>query len=240
MGTMSRALPTGKRRIRPRLLVTVALIPSLLAFGSMGGCAYFKDWRDLPRTHDEERTLYVVSHGWHTGIVLARTSLGAELGFIEHHLGASAYYEIGFGDKAYYQAERETFWITMKAALWPTPSTLHVVAVPTEPALYFPTSEVIALRVSERGERRLVATIAQAFATDAQGRREPTHPGLYGNSLFYDGVESFHLANLCNAWTARLLATAGVPTTTFLTLTAGSVMRQSRWAANKYHCCTPP
>ena len=42
--------------------------------------------------------------------------------------------------------------------------------------------------------------------------RRTLGPGLYGPSLFFRGVETFHAFNVCNHWVAALLAAAGVPT----------------------------
>jgi hypothetical protein len=101
----------------------------------MGGCAYFKEWEQLPRSRDDEQTIYVVSHGWHTGVVIARERLGAELAFVPQQLGDSAYYEFGWGDKDFYQTEGFPIGIALKAAFWPTAATMHVVAVPETPAV---------------------------------------------------------------------------------------------------------
>jgi uncharacterized protein (TIGR02117 family) len=203
----------------------------------MGGCAYFKDWQQLPVSKEDERTIYVVSHGWHTGIVIARSELGDALQFVPVQLGESRYYEFGWGDKAFYQAEKETIGIALKAAFWPTPSTMHVVAVPEAPAIQFPESETVELHVSQAGQRALVAAIAASFTRDANGQANNTRTGLYGHSLFFDANGNYYLTNTCNTWTARMLASAGVPTTEALTITAGSMMRQTKWAAAKYQCC---
>lgn len=218
-------------------LAWIAAVIAVLATLGMGGCAYFKEWQHLPTSKNDERTIYVVSHGWHTGIVIARDELGEELQFIPAQLGASAYYEFGWGDKAFYQAEKETIGIALKAAFWPTPSTMHVVAVPKAPAIEFPESETVELHVSQAGQHALIAAIAASFTKDANGHSSSTRKGLYGHSLFYDGNGSYYLTNTCNTWTARMLAHAGVPTTEALTITAGSMIRQTKWAAEKYRCC---
>jgi hypothetical protein len=96
----------------------------------------------------------------------------------------------------------------------------------------------VTLHVSTDGLQNLTTAIAASFAIDAQGKPTYTGSGLYGErSGFFDGVGRYHFFNTCNTWTARMLDTAGVPTTSVLTLSAGSVMRQSKRAAEKYRCC---
>jgi uncharacterized protein (TIGR02117 family) len=210
----------------------------LLGALSTGGCAYFKEWQHLPTSKSDEVTIYIVSHGWHTGIVVPRNQLGEHLAFIPQQMGEYAFYEFGWGEKDFYQAPENTIPLALQAALWIDDSTMHVAAVPMVPDRYFPSSETVTLQVSTDGLQNLVTAIAASFATDAHGKALYTGNGLYGErSAFFDGTGRYHFFNTCNTWTARMLGTAGVPTTTVLTLTAGSVLRQSKRAAEKYRCC---
>lgn len=222
-----------KRRYTFAAVVLLAFFTASLT----GGCAYFKDWEHLPATKTDERTIYVVSHDWHTGIVVARDDLGSALQFIPTHLGDAAYYEFGWGDKAFYQTEKPTIGIMAKAVFLPTPSTMHVVAVPEAPAIQFPESETVQLHLSQTGLTNLTSGLASSFAMDANAQPVVGPKGLYGHSLFFDATGSYYISNTCNTWTVRMLALAGVPTTEWLTLTAGSAARQARWAAEKYVCC---
>jgi uncharacterized protein (TIGR02117 family) len=222
---------------RFRWLAAVTVVGLAIAVLGLGGCAYFKDWEQLPATATEERAIFVVSHGWHTGVVVAREHLGPLLAFVPPQLGDAAFYEFGWGDKNFYQTEGFHFGVAAKAVLWPTPTTMHVVALKQRPELEFPLSTTVPLYISTAGESKLIAAIAASFAKNEQGESPSTRDGLYGHSRFFDANGKYHAFSTCNTWTARMLAQAGVPTTTVLTLTAGSVVRQSRWAANKYRCC---
>ena len=51
--------------------------------------------------------MYVINQGWHTGLILPYESLNEEP-FIEDTLGYSPYYEFGWGDSDFYQAEKIT------------------------------------------------------------------------------------------------------------------------------------
>ncbi|MDQ2695947.1 MAG: DUF2459 domain-containing protein [Pseudomonadota bacterium] len=189
------------------------------------GCADVKTWR-YAASQDEEAPVYVVSHGWHTGIVVANANLGTDLAFLRTFLGISPYYEIGWGDKAFYRTPKVTPGIALKAALWPTDSVLHVAALPAAPDQHFPRAETLKVPLSKTGHARLNAAISQSFRRGEGGGVAALGKGLYGHSLFFDSVGRFHIFNTCNTWTARMLDQAGVPVRTFLTLTAGSVMAQ--------------
>ena len=39
------------------------------------GCAGSHSWQALPDSSENERTIFVVSHGWHTGLILPYESL---------------------------------------------------------------------------------------------------------------------------------------------------------------------
>ena len=225
--------------MRPiRWLAFVGGLALLLGVLSTGGCAYFKEWRHVPTSKSDEVTVYIVNHGWHTGIVVPRNQLGEQLAFIPQQLGEYAFYEFGWGEKDFYQAPENTIPLALQAIFWIDDSTMHVAAVPKTPDQYFPASESVALVVSTDGLQNLTAAIAASFAKDTSGKPLPTRSGLYGErSGFFDGVGRYHFFNTCNTWTARMLDIAGVPTTTVLTLSSGSVMRQSKRAAENYSCC---
>jgi uncharacterized protein (TIGR02117 family) len=224
-------------RFRRRWVLAVTSMLAIISLLSLGGCAYFKEWQQLPTQRSDEETIYVVSHGWHTGIVVARNKLGDKLAFVPGELGESPYYEFGWGEKDFYQAPENTVGLALQALLWVNDSTMHVVAVPSLPSEYFSDSEVVELRLSSDGHQNLTTAIAASFAKDASGLSKSSRDGLYGQSRFFDGVGKYYLLHTCNTWTAKTLAKAGAPLTGVLTLTASGVIRQSQWAAKKYQCC---
>ena len=201
----------------------------------LSGCSTFKSWENLPVNYEDEATIYVVNHGWHTGIVIPGNKLG-DLSFLEQQFGGSEYYELGWGDKGFYEAKEITSNLTMRAIFWPTKSVMHVVALPQKPNEYFPHSKTIAIKVSKLGLSKLKASIALSFKTE-NNKIMKTRKGLYGNSLFFKGNGNYYMTNTCNTWTAKMLKTTGAPIVSFLTLTASSVMNQSESAVDKYICC---
>lgn len=173
----------------------------------------------------DERTVTIVSHGWHTGIVLAQEDLGEDLAFVMEHLGEAPFYEFGWGDKAYYQEGEDKPWLMAPAALWPTETVMHVVAVPSEPGSYFPDSEARSLQLSAEGVEAMTGTIRDSFTFEDDEPR-PEGEGLYGDSQFFSGEGRFHLGRTCNTWTLEMLAAGGLPVTPEGTIRARGVMSQ--------------
>jgi hypothetical protein len=56
-------------------------------------------------------------------------------------------------------------------------------------------------------------------------------PGLYGPSLFYRSIQSFHVFNVCNHWVARLLSAAGLPTAPVLATLPPGLFLDLKWRA---------
>jgi uncharacterized protein (TIGR02117 family) len=181
--------------------MTARLAAYLLAAVLLAGCA-------MPRVSqgDGEIPLYLIGHGWHTGIALR----AADIDFgrwpqIPHPAGAR-HIEIGWGDRDFYPAPGFNLWYGAKALFWPTPSVLHVVGFDEPPARRFPASSVREVRVSREGLERLLAYVASSFEPGAA----PIAPSLYAAGAFYPSRETFHIFNTCNTWVARALREAGV------------------------------
>ena len=69
-------------------------VPYILLLVFLTGCAGSYSWQALPASSEDERTIFVVSHGWHTGLILPYESLSA-LPDLEKVMGESTYYEFG-------------------------------------------------------------------------------------------------------------------------------------------------
>jgi uncharacterized protein (TIGR02117 family) len=169
--------------------------------------------RDLfpPRPNEPAKTIYLVSHGWHAGIVVKRADI--PLGTWPQHnkFPGAEYLEVGWGDKDYYMTPEPHLGITLKAGLLPTASVLHIVGFRGSVTRYFPYSEVIRIELSEAGFQRLCSFLENSYARDEASLSQPLGPSLYGDGQFYLSRESYHAFNTCNAWTARALRIAGCP-----------------------------
>ena len=186
--------------------------------------------RDAPAPSESEphKTIYLVSHGWHAGIVLQRAEIPESIWPAPVDFPYAQYLEVGWGDMDYYQTADPHMGLILKAALLPTASVLHIVGFNGSVPAYFPYSEIIRIELSSAGFEHLSRTIAASFATDEAGNTTSLGPGLYGNSRFYLSRETYHLFNTCNVWTARALRAAGLPITPATATRVENLMSQAR------------
>ncbi len=181
-----------------------------------------------PSESEPRKTIYLVNHGWHAGIVLRRADIPDNIWPKLGNFPDMEYLEVGWGDMDYYQIPDSHLGFILKAALLPTASVLHIVGFNDHVPAYFPYSEIISIELSSAGFGRLSRTIASSFALDKAGNTTSPSPGLYGNSRFYLSRETYHLFNTCNVWTARALRTAGLPITPATAISVGNLMSQAR------------
>lgn len=174
---------------------------ALLLAALLAGCA------SEPRLCEEPmRALYVVNHGWHSGIVVERAELLNKRPGLGPDLGQARYVEIGWGEEDYYQARDPHIGMALSAVLWINSSVLQVVPFDEPPQRYFPHSEIREVRTDQAGYEATLGFIAESFKrTPSLDRRGQS---LYGQGWFYRGRDSFHLFNTCNRWTARALEAA--------------------------------
>ena len=174
------------------------------------------------------KQIYLVSHGWHAGIVLRRADIPAGLWPENVNFPGAEFLEVGWGDKQYYQTPGAHFGIALRAVLWPTLSVLHLVGFNGAVSAYFSSSEIIGIKLGEPGFELLLRYIAASIARDERGQALSLGRGRYGNSRFYLSRESYHLFNTCNVWTARALRTASVPITPSFSITVEQLMAQAQ------------
>ena len=200
----------------------------LLLAVSCGACA--APVRDAPAPSESEshKTIYLVNHGWHAGIVLLRSDITDSDWPALVDFPNAQYLEVGWGDMDFYLTPDPHMGLTLKAALLPTASVLHIVGFNGSVPAYFPDSEIIKIELSTAGLEHLSRTIAASFATDEDGNITSLGHGLYGNSRFYLSRETYHLFNTCNVWTARALRAAGLPITPTRAISVESLMSQAR------------
>lgn len=171
--------------------------------------------------------IYLVSHGWHVGVVLPRAKIPEGVWPQHRFFPDAEYLEVGWGDKGYYMTPDPELAVTVSAALFPTPSVLHIVGFSGAVDSAFPRNEIIGIDLSEDGFRRLCRYIESSYASDGDGTGQYAGPGLYGDSAFFLSRESYHAFNSCNVWTARALREAGCPIVPASTLTAEQLMSRA-------------
>ncbi len=202
--------------------VMLVVLPLVLSFGSK---THSMSSVDSTATIDCE-TIYVVSHGWHSGIILNRSDLIALVPSLTESLREEEFVEIGWGDERFYQAQTVTPGMAVRAAFWPTSTVLHVVAFRGPPSSYFSGHEVVELPTSKAEYRELVAFVAASFARTSHGAVIRFGPGLYGDSWFYSAEGAFSVWNNCNTWVAKAIEKTGYPISGRRTVTAQGLFSQ--------------
>ena len=195
--------------------------------------------------------ILVVSHGYHSGLVLPRSQLievagrrghGALVLVGERFAGFDSL-EIGWGDEGFYREVPTTAALTvttaLRALLWPgNPSVLHVVGIHADPRSMFPSSDMIGLELSLAGFEHLVDRLARSLA-QRSGEPSELGRGLYGTSLFYRANGNFHLLRVCNHWVADLLDAAGVPTAPLPATLPAGLLLDLEWRAGLARLAPP-
>jgi hypothetical protein len=123
-----------------------------------------------PTAAAPSRGIFIVNHGYHTGIVLPRDALATLAGgrgygaliAVAARFGTYPWIEVGWGDEGFYRevptAAALTFGLALRALFRPgNPSVLHVVGLAAEPSVIFVTSDVLRLDLSETGFDRMIA-----------------------------------------------------------------------------------
>ena len=153
--------------------------------------------------------IWVVSNGWHSGIVLPRAdvpeSVIPEIADFPH----ARFFEFGWGDAEFYPAREAGAWLALRAA-FPGPAVVHVSGLPDHPARIWPQVKILPFAVDTQGLRRLLVFLRNSFDRAGAGRAAVTARGIYPFSLFYPATGRFHVFNTCNSWTAQALTAMGL------------------------------
>ena len=210
------------------VMKTVILVSIILCSACAGSM------RELypPQADEPVKPIYLVTHGWHTGIVFNLDDIPYDVWPEAHHFTDTKYLEVGWGDKDFYQAPEITLWNKIKAALWPTSGVLHIVGFNDPLHRAFPHSEIIGLELSQSGFEQLCHYIHESYEKDAIGNVVPLGPGLYGDGRFYLSSEKYHLFKTCNVWTAKAIRSAGFPIMPLFSITTESLMSKVREQGN--------
>jgi uncharacterized protein (TIGR02117 family) len=198
----------------------------LVLFGC--GCLGPIDSLYPPPPGQPPKTVYVISNGWHAGLVVRRTDIPSNLWPETQDFAEYNYLEVGWGAKGFYMAKTITPCVAIRTMCWPSPSVLHVVGFDPPPEVVYPTADLVAVELSNAGFLELCRFAAVSFAHDPQGEPIRLGPGLYGVSQFYDAHGHYYFPNTCNMWTARALRAAGCPITPPYAFAADNVVFQTR------------
>jgi uncharacterized protein (TIGR02117 family) len=187
------------------------VIPLILTVLIIGvGCSVAPVQSD-PAGEESTRTVLLIDHSRHTGIIVRAGDLPEGLWPESRHYPEAEYLEVGWGDREYYPAPDPSIGDTLRAALVPSAAVLHLVGLTDHPTRVLWFGQLVALEISEAGFERLIEFIAATHDRAGAERAEPIGPGLYLDSHFYLALGSFHLFNNCNTWVVNALRAAGLP-----------------------------
>jgi uncharacterized protein (TIGR02117 family) len=208
-------------------LRSAILLVLLLACASAGPIADPQSHRE----REKARRVFVVNHGWHSAVVVAKADIPEGLWPEIGDFPDADYLEFGWGDRDYYQAPDPGLGSALKAAFWSSGSVLHVVAFKGAVENYFPHSEIVEIALPEDAFQPLIQFISETFSRSDAAPPVETRPGLYGNSRFYPARGRFHLFRTCNTWVAEALRSGGLPISPAYAISAGNLMYQVK------QCC---
>jgi uncharacterized protein (TIGR02117 family) len=227
------------RRVGLGLVIAALLFAALTIATARWGDSSL--WPPAPGAPITE--IYIVNHGYHAGIAVPRAALVAQasrqglraLGYVTTRFADFDWLEIGWGDEGFYRyvptADSLTVELALRALFRPgNPSVLHVVGVKNDPRAMFANSELVPTGLSDAGFARVAALLDSTFARSSDSvTPQELGPGLYGTSLFFRANGAFHLFNVCNHWTARVLDAAGIPTAPVLATLPFGLLLDLRW-----------
>ena len=162
--------------------------------------------------NQKEKQVYVVNHGWHTGIVISSENISDAYKLKQEKFPKNKYIEFGWGDYDFYQnpSNDVDYFLAAKAAIWPTKSVMHVVGFDIEPEKFFGRSGMISLNIADSLFSNMHNYISQSFERGEDGDILPLGEGLYGNSMFFRSDKIYIFPKTCNVWTAQVLREAGL------------------------------
>jgi uncharacterized protein (TIGR02117 family) len=206
----------------------------MLLFVFFFGCATFVEQPFArPASGETGKRIFVVNHGWHTGIVLKKADIAPGLLPEAKDLPTGDSLEIGWGDRDFYQTPDAGVGLAIKAAFFSSGSVVHVAAFSGPVEDYFSSAEIYQLTLADEGYRRLTLFVSDSFLRPESPTREEPRHGLYPNSRFYPARGKFHLFRNCNTWVAEALQAAGLPVNPSAVITAGNLSSQVERSAVK-------
>jgi uncharacterized protein (TIGR02117 family) len=205
----------------------MSFLATVLLAGMLVGCASNDACYEPNVSPESLRSVYVVKRAWHTGVAVATADWPDRDWPVLADFPEARYLEFGWGDARFYQAQDETWWLGLRAAFFSTASALNVIGFerPTPEALR--ADEVVEVRLSEDGLRRLAASIEAEFKDSApESFGEPLR-GVPEPNKFYPAKRRFFFPRMCNWWTARRLHDGGCPIAAWSVVSANRVIREA-------------
>ncbi len=174
--------------------------------------------------HEKNRNVYVVSNGFHTGIILDTKTAAFSLLAFGNSFKEYRYVDIGWGDEAFYQEPRFDFWSGARALLVPTDSVVRVEGFNADiPDVAAWSDRTVAVPVTENESQMLCQFINLSLRKDTAGNPVVVSERGGGSIVFYKSPRKYHLFNTCNTWIADAFAHAGLPVSAACVVTANNL-----------------
>lgn len=171
-------------------------------------------------------TLFVVTHGWHPGIVIPMP-LGEPLLLGELEGIDARYVDVGWGDGGYYPNPAPGLWTLLRAAIIPTPSVVQIVAVRGEVTAFAPRAEIVAIPLPDSLKPDLMEYVLGEIHLE-DGTAVDEGESLYGRGRFFRATRRYHVFNNSNQWAARALTIVGCDISVWQSLTIELLFAQIR------------
>lgn len=218
-----------------RVLTSVAVVVMLEAWGPTAGAS---------PPSASQTWIAVVSHAWHTDIAVRMSDITGTNWPDAHRFPEAAFIEIGWGDRDFFMAPRETVALALQAAFRSRASALRVIWVDGAVDQYFVHSDVVEIPIARAALLPLVAYFRSSYALTPAGEPIDLGPGPLPASRYYLATGRYQVFSSSNQWTARALRSAGLPFIPERSLTVGAVLCQAaqigRVVRLRYDCAPPP
>jgi uncharacterized protein (TIGR02117 family) len=188
---------------------------------------------------NELHTIYIVQRGWHTGVAIPVADWPNKTWPLLREFPGVEFLEFGWGDERFYQAETNTIWMGLRAALWPTSSVIHVIGFDAPAPADIQANAVVPVRVSTEGLRDLTAGLEQEFDGEHPSASGPQVHWAPAPNRFYKAGRSFYFPRMCNWWIAQRLAEAGCPIRPWTVVTASRVLREAQSYGERENASPP-
>ncbi len=160
---------------------------------------------------DEAVRIYVIGHGWHTGLVIPMAGVVVEQCPVLQIFDGWPFVEIGWGDEGFYRGGTSiSLEVAWRAVATPTPTVLHTVGVGAPVERFFSMSEIISVDLNSDQFADLCKFVGATFKLK-DGTPIDLGEGIYGHSRFFRAHGTYYFPNTCNVWTLKAVKAAGLP-----------------------------
>lgn len=168
-------------------------------------------------TDQDSVEIFVTSNGVHTDFVLpvTTTTIDWRRKFpIYHFKNVDSSYQFisfGWGDRKFYMQTPQwkdlTFETAITAALWPTPSAMHVEYIRHS---LKPTKSQQPIYLTTEQYKKLVTYIESSFQQENGDLKHIPNTGYTQSDTFYEANEKFYILKNCNNWVNGGLKATGL------------------------------